>query len=152
MPKNKYHYNRERLLLVALVAVAFFGFLLWSIEQTVSEQESLLTASAIINFPNSRNIRVLSPKVGAAIKSPVVISGRASASKMILQARVKDASGLILAQTKIMSAKKQEMSPFSVSLKYKKPTRPKGTIEVFLLSPEDGSEANKITIPVTFKD
>ncbi|MDD2753066.1 MAG: Gmad2 immunoglobulin-like domain-containing protein [Candidatus Portnoybacteria bacterium] len=151
--KRKYPYNRERLLLTALVAVTFFGFLLWSIEQTASEQEDLLTASAIISFPNSnRSIRALSPKIGAAIKSPVVISGRASVFEAVLQARIKDASGLTLAQTKIMAKEGQKMSPFSASVKYKKPTRPKGTIEVFSLSAKDGSEINKITIPVVFKD
>lgn len=151
--KKKYPYNRERLLLTALVAVAFFGFLLWSIEQTVSEQEELLTASAIISFPTgNRSVRVLSPKVGAAIKSPVIISGRASLLETTLQARIKDASGLVLAQTKIMTTEEKTMSPFSVSVKYKKPTRSKGTIEVYSRSAKDGLEINKITIPVVFKD
>jgi len=154
MPNDKkYHYNRERILLTALVAVAFFGFLLWSVEQTSEEETSLLSANQEIKNPTENKIiKIESPKINEAIKSPVVISGQASVFEAVLQTRIKDASGLILAQTQIMTAEGQTMSPFSASIKYKKPTKTNGTVEVFVNSPKDGSETNKLTIPVIFKD
>lgn len=151
--KKRYQYNRERLLLTALVAVAFFGFLLWSIEQAVFDQENLLADSITVSFPaGNKSVKISSPKVGAAVKSPVTVSGQTSISEAALQARIKDASGLILAQTKIITAKGQTVSPFSASIKYKKPTRSKGTIEIYSVSPKNGSEMNRLTIPVVFKD
>jgi len=153
MPKIKYHYNRERLLLTALVAVAFFGFLLWSIEQASNNETSVLAGFYRINSPSENKVfKIDAPKVGAAIKNPVKVSGQASVFEAALQIRIKDASGLTLAREKVMTADGQKMSPFSATIKYKKPTRPKGTIEFYSLSPKDGSEVNKLAIPVVFRD
>ncbi len=156
MVKNrKYHFdfNRERLLLVLLVAVAFFGFLLWSIEQASLEEAAILAIGQEINRPaENKIIKVTSPKVNGIIKSPVMISGQASTFNAVLQIKIKDASGLVLAQKKITTKESQKMSPFGSSVTYKKPTRTKGTIEVFVNSTKDGSEVNKLTIPIVFKD
>lgn len=156
MTKNKkrsFNFNRERLLLISLVAVAFFGFLLWSIKQTSIEEANLLAIGQEVNRPaENKTIKVTSPKVNETIKSPVVISGRALVFKAVLQTRIKDASGLILAKTSITTQEGQKMSPFSSSVNYKKPTRTKGTVEVFINSAKDGSEVNKLSIPVVFKD
>ncbi len=151
--KLKLKYNRERLLLIALVAVAFFGFLLWSIQQTSLEEESLINGfeSAILPIGN-QSIRVVSPKINEAIKSPITISGQAAVFEAVLHARLKDGSGIVLAEQRLMSKEGQKMSPFSAEVKYKKPTRSKGNIEVFTFSPKDGSEINKVVIPVRFKD
>ncbi len=156
MTKNKKRslsFNRERLLLISLVAVAFFGFLLWSIEQTGIEEAALLTIGQEVNRPaENKTIKVTSPKVNGTIKSPVIISGQASVFEAVLQIRIKDASGLILAQKKITTKQGQKMSPFSSSVNYKKPTRTKGTVEVFVNSSKDNSEVDKLVIPITFKD
>src|SRR5690606_17298332 len=41
--------------------------------------------------------------------------------------------------------------PFEISLTYPKPTQQSGMIEVFQYSARDGSEIDKVTIPVTFR-
>ena len=132
MPKIKYHYNRERLLLTALVAVAFFGFLLWSIEQASNDEASLLNGYIKTNSPAENKVfKIDSPKIGAEIKSPIKVSGQAAVFEAVMQVRIKDASGLTLTQTKVMTAAGQKMSPFSATIKYKKPTRPNGVIEFY---------------------
>ncbi|MBU2036871.1 Gmad2 immunoglobulin-like domain-containing protein [Patescibacteria group bacterium] len=146
-------FNRERLLLTALVAIAFFGFLLWSIEETGSKEISLLSDFLKINSPLENKImKITSPKINEAIKSPFIISGQALILETVLQIRIKDASGLVLAQKQIKIKESQKMSPFSSSIAYKRPTRTKGIVEIFVNSLEDGSEINKISIPVDFKD
>lgn len=154
MPSIKrYHYNRERVLLIALVAVAFFGFLLWNIEQASTEETSILSGFDRINSPaENKAIKISSPKINEAIKSPVKVSGQAAVFEAVLQVRIKDASGLVLAQKRIMTAEGQKMSPFSSTISYKKPSRPKGAVEVYSISPKDGLEINKLSIPVSFKD
>jgi len=153
MPTKKYHYNRERLLLFSLVALAFLGFLLWSIEQSNRDEISVLAGFYQVKSPTENKVfKIDAPKVGAAIKSPARVSGQAAVFEAVMQVRIKDASGLTLAQTRVMTAEGQKMSPFSASIKYKKPTRSKGIIEFFALSAKDGSEINKLSIPVVFKD
>ena len=150
--KSQYSFNRERLLLTALIAVSFFGFLLWSIEQSSTEEAALLAA-----WPEARNpaenkmIKINSPKINEIIKSPVIISGQVAIFEGALQVKIKDASGLVLAQKSLAKAS-QKTSPFRSSLVYKKPTRAKGTIEVFTSSSPGNAETNKLIIPVTFND
>lgn len=153
MDKKYFKFNRERLLLTALVAVAFFGFLLWSIEETSIEEASLLSGFLRISSPSeNKSIKVTAPKIGAYIKSPVTVFGQTTVFEATLQIRIKDSSGLILAREKVLAVAGQKMSSFSAKIKYKKPSRSKGVVEVLSLSPKDGSEINKITIPVNFKD
>lgn len=146
--------NTQRILLTALMAVAFFGFILFNIQQSQSEEETLLNEAKLINSSPTKNaaVEIVSPKPNTTIKNPVKITGQAAVFEAVLQIRIKDASGLILAQTKTMTAQGQKMSPFSANVKYKKPTRPKGAIEIYSLSPKDGSEINKITIPIVFQN
>jgi len=153
MPTKKYHYNRERLLLFSLVALAFLGFLLWSIEQSNRDEISVLADFYQVKSPTENKVfKIDAPKVGAAIKSPARVSGQAAVFEAVMQVRIKDASGLTLTQTRVMTAEGQKMSPFSAVIKYKKPTRSKGIIEFFALSAKDGSEINKLSIPIVFKD
>ncbi len=146
----KYHFNRERLLLTLLVALAFFGFLLWSIEKS-SQEEIILLSTESRNNSQAENkiIKVISPKVNETIKSPVSISGQTLHAKGTLQIRIKDASGLILVKKQISV---KENSLFSSSLVYKKPTQTKGVIEIIIDTPKSIRGINILTIPVTFKD
>lgn len=153
MNKKYLKFNRERLLLTTLIALAFFGFLLWSIEEASNEEASLLSSLLNIGTPaENKNIKVTAPKIGAYIKSPVTIFGQMALSETALQVRIKDSAGLTLAKEKISSGANQKITSFSARVKYKKPSRAKGFVEVFSLSPKDNSEINKITIPVNFKD
>ena len=151
--KKHLKYNRERLLLTALVAIAFFGFLLWSINETSSEEASLLSGFLKIKTPSeNKSIKVTTPKVGAFIKSPVNVLGQTTNQKEPIFMRIKDSSGFTLAKEKMTSENNQGKVIFSARIKYKKPSRNKGVVEIFSLSPKDNSETNKIRIPINFKD
>ena len=139
------------MLLFTLIAVAFFGFLLWSIWQIQTEEEAAMTAGATANSPLKNNyIEVTSVKAGQSVKSPLTVAGNVLLKTGVLRARIKDASNLVLAETIIKSSVSQKSAPFSAKITYKKPTRSKGTLEVF--EKNNGTELYKLTIPIVFKD
>jgi hypothetical protein len=145
--------NRERILLVSLVAVAFFGFLLWSIQQTRSEEESLLSDQIDITNPVENSvIKISSPKVSETIKNPLIISGQADTSAGGLMIRIKDSKNMLLASSAALTTNAKKMSSFSLTLRYKKPTSQKGFIEIFEISSTDKTEIHKLSIPITFAD
>ena len=146
--------NTQRILLTTLVAVAFFGFLLWSIQQSLSEEESLYISPTIsyVNPLANSSITVIAPSLHDRIKSPLALSGRADLTGNKLKARIKDVKGLILAESFIQTKDAKKMSDFSLSLKYKKPSAGTGIVEVFLVSAKDGKEIKKISVPVNFTD
>ena len=153
MNKYKCQYNLERLILTALVGGAFCGFLLVAIWQFQLDQEIMFSSEIIIKSPARNNsIEVTAPKINERIKSPVQISGQAAIFEAQFNARIKDNSGLILAETQLRTEEGQTMSPFSAKIKYKKSSANQGIIEVFDVSPKDGAEIYKVSIPVTFQD
>lgn len=150
LQKSKHPFNRERLLLTLLVALAFFGFLLWFIEEFNQEEAAVLASNQSNQaLVENKIIKIISPKANGIIKSPVLISGQALTVKGSFQINLKDASGLLLAQKQITV---KENSPFSSSLTYKKPTRIKGTIEIFIIPQKNVPGTKILTIPVIFKD
>jgi hypothetical protein len=157
LPKilNMKKINTQRILLTTLVAVAFFGFLLWSLQQTQSEEESLVNDQILVSGKSpliNAMIRMEEPKYSGEIKSPVAISGQANLLGNKLKIRIVDNKNLILKEAFVQTKNLKQMSDFSTNLVYKKPTSSKGTIEVFLVSSKDSSEIYKIQIPVVFKD
>ncbi len=71
---------------------------------------------------------------------------------IIPKEKIKDNKGLILAESFVQVKNAKKMSDFSISLTYKKPSTQKGIVEVFQVAAKDGSEINKIIIPIVFKD
>lgn len=151
--KQRKQHNWVRLILTALVGGVFCSFLLIAIWQFQSDEEIMSSSEMIIKSP-ARNdfIKVVSPKINEQIKSPVQISGQAAIFEAQFNARIKDNSGLILAEAQLRTEEGQTMSPFSAKIKYKKPSRREGVVEIFDISAKDGSEINKVSIPVTFLD
>jgi len=151
--KHKHPPNWARLILIALVSGVFCGSLLIAIWQFQSDEEIMFNSEMTIKNPARNNsIKVVSPKINEQIKSPVQISGQAAIFEAQFNARIKDNSGLILAEAQLRTEEGQMMSPFSARIKYKKPSRREGTIEIFDISAKDGSEIHKISIPVIFQD
>lgn len=153
--KVKIKINRERLLLVALVATAFFGFVWWTNQQIATEEESLpdifLNASI---FASSKNIfiKIDSPRPNAAIKSPLSISGLAASDEGRLKARLKDSRGLVLGEIIFWVKNDSAMHPFSANLVFKKPTSGKGALEIFQARLKDNAEIHKVSLPVRFQN
>jgi hypothetical protein len=156
MKKSNTHKQRPnwgRLGLTILVGGVFCAFLLIAIWQSQSDQEILANSEMLIKNPAKNDvIQVTAPKINAQIKSPVQLSGQAAVFETQLRARIKDASGLTLAEAQLVAKKGQTMVPFSAKIKYKKPSRNEGLVEVFEISAKDGSEIHKISIPVIFQD
>jgi len=151
--KYKHRHNWVRLILTALVSGVFCGFLLVAIWQFKSDEEIMFSSEMIVKSPaRNDSIKVTVPKINEQIKSPVQISGQAAVFEAQFNARIKDDSGLVLAETQLMTEEGQTMSPFSAKIKYKKPSRREGVIEVFDISPKDGTEIHKVSIPVIFQD
>mgnify|MGYP001569777749 FL=1 len=151
MRRQKIHW--ERIFLLTLISAPFTGFLLWSIWQLQNEEAWLANQELKVKDPlRNAVMKVTAPLFNAKIKSPVTLAGQANVFEAQMNARVKDASGLILAETSFQTREGQTMSPFLTKVTYKKPSRPKGTIEIFSFSPKDGAEINKIIIPVLFQD
>ena len=146
--------NTQRILLTTLVAVAFFGFLLWSIQQSQSEEETLTNTSLIVNISSpleNEMIKIASLKINSEIKSPITVSGQANLAGNKLKIRLRDGKGLLLKESFVQTNDAKKMSDFSINLAYKKPSAPKGTMETFLVT-KDNSEIYRISIPVIFKD
>lgn len=155
MAKMKIKINRERLLLVTLVATAFFGFIWWTNQQIIVEEQSLpdifLNAS-ILASPRSNSLKISSPRPNDAIKSPLLISGQAANAEGRLKARLKDSRGLVLGETFFWIKNDSAFHPFSVNLVFKKPTSNKGTLEIFQARLKDNAEINKVSLPVRFQN
>ncbi|NPV27362.1 MAG: spore gernimation protein [Firmicutes bacterium] len=110
--------------------------------------------------PFSRNLQVVhepaiwvtAPAPGQVITSPVEIRGSARVFEGTVNARLKDTSGRILAQgftTATQGAPGR--GDFQLKLDFK-PTGPgKGQIEVSWISPKDGSELDKVVVPVEWR-
>ena len=103
------------------------------------------------DITSNNSIKVDSPKINQVITSPVLVSGQAAVFEAQVNARLKDESGLILAETSFMTKEGQTMSPFSTKIKFKKPSHRKGTLEIYEISAKDGAEIHKISIPVIFE-
>ncbi len=101
----------------------------------------------------SENIIVTSPQAGAEITSPVVIRGEARTFENSVSVRLTEQGGRVLIEdyTTAQSPDIGLFGPFEISLSYPKPTQQSGMIEVFQYSARDGSEIDKVTIPVTFR-
>ena len=145
--------TRERVLLTILVAIAFFGFLLWSIQKSQSEENAILsTDTQLLNTTASNNVlTVLAPKMEAQIKSPLTVSGAVTLGDNRVRARLKNSNGLVLAEIYATTKKVGSDATFSATLSFKKPVSTKGTLEVFLVTNKGGVQNNLLAIPVVFQ-
>ena len=100
------------------------------------------------------NIIVYSPQPGEEVSLPLIIRGEARVFESTLNYRIKDADGTIIYENFAMAAAPDmgQYGPFDLSVNYPKPKGATGTVEVFEYSAKDGSEINKATIPVNFKN
>jgi hypothetical protein len=99
------------------------------------------------------NIQVTEPDRNDEVGLPLTITGYARVFENSFHYRVKDADGTVLADGHAMAAAPDsgKFGPFSISVMYQAPKGKTGTVEVLNFSAKDGSEENKVTIPVRFK-
>lgn len=97
-------------------------------------------------------IWVTSPATGQVITSPVEISGSARVFEATVSYRLKDDQGNVLAEGHTNAAKgAPDRGDFKGQLTFKTSGPGKGQLEVFEVSMKDGSDQNKVIIPVEWQ-
>ncbi|MFC1630267.1 Gmad2 immunoglobulin-like domain-containing protein [Patescibacteria group bacterium] len=100
------------------------------------------------------NITVSSPVEGEEIGLPLIIKGEARVFEGTVNIRLREKSGDVLVEG-FTTAKAEDVGqfgPFKKELSYPIPKELEGALEVFQISAKDGSEIDKVVIPVLFKD
>jgi hypothetical protein len=88
-----------------------------------------------------------------SIDNPVTVSGRANVYEATVYIRIVDREGSILADTFATAEGWMDGKyPFSLQVSYDKPKLQGGYIEIFEKNPKDGSESNKVVVPVVFNN
>lgn len=113
----------------------------------------------LYNQPFSRDLSkvyepaiwVTMPADGSKITSPLTLCGNARVFEAAVSYRLKDYSGNILAQGLTMAtAGAPTRGGFEATIAFTPSPSGKGNLEVFEVSMKDGTEINKVTIPVTW--
>ncbi len=144
--------NRKSIYYLALILVIALALLVFAIlNRSIFNRFLVDTTNPPRVKTENEMIKVSQPEPYQTVSSPFDISGQASVFEAVLNYRLKDSSGNVLADGFTMTAEGFAMSPFSKSLDYADPQTDSGVLEVFAVSPKDGSEINKISIPVSFK-
>lgn len=99
------------------------------------------------------NIVVMQPQAGAEISSPLVVTGKARVFENQFSYRLKDSAGTVIVEGPAYASSPDagQFGPFRIETKFSLPKTPEGTLEVFDASAKDGTEIDKVVIPVTFK-
>ncbi|MDB4940427.1 MAG: Spore germination protein-like protein [Candidatus Doudnabacteria bacterium] len=142
---------------IILIVVVLVGVVLWVDNKKQTPEIPPVNVTNTSSQPavsNSNNVAALyTPTPYQEIKSPVIVSGKANFFEAVVSIRIKDDAGKVLAETTTMaSGAYDKLYPFSKSVVYLKPSTSKGTVEIYEASAKDGSDTNKISIPIVFKD
>lgn len=155
---------RKEPLLLLFVLIFLGGFLLFSIN---SNNKNLISNPLLKNTPyptietrgnaqnitlapsSSKNIEVLSPRSGDKIRSGLVVKGNARVFENVVSIRLLDSLGNILAETNSMANAPDvgQFGPFEKEIEFKTESK-NAILEVFQYSAKDGSEIDKVRIPV----
>jgi nucleoid-associated protein YgaU len=96
-------------------------------------------------------ITVRQPQPYDLVDDPVGVSGIGTGFEATFAARVRDANGTELGQVSIMAGGMGIWGNYHVEIPLGgPPPTPQGTLEVFEFSAKDGSEINKVAVPITF--
>lgn len=101
---------------------------------------------------SSENITVTMPKPYEEVVSPLHVEGTARVFENLLNIRLKNQAGKMIALATAYASAPDvgQFGPFSADLTFVAQTG-MGTLEVYSISPLDGSEINLVAIPVKFK-
>lgn len=96
-------------------------------------------------------ISVRQPRPFDLVDDPVAIAGVGTGFEGVFAARVRDGNGTQLAQVNINAGGTGTWANYHTILALGVvPTTPQGTLEVFESSAKDGSDINKVVVPITF--
>lgn len=112
---------------------------------TQDQEPEVITPSA------SENIEVLNPRSGDSVKSGFRVEGNARTFENNVRIRLTDADGNILINT-FTTANAEDIGqfgPFEKIINFSTDSK-SGTLEIFQDSAKDGSEIDKVEIPLLF--
>lgn len=95
-------------------------------------------------------IVVRQPRPFDIVDDPVRATGIGTGNEGTFAARVRDGHGTQIAKVTVHAGGTAIWGNYSVSLTVGTPATPQGTLEVFEVSQADGSEVNKVVVPITF--
>jgi nucleoid-associated protein YgaU len=97
------------------------------------------------------DISLRHPRAHDIVDDPVEVAGVGTGFEGTLQARVRDSAGTELAQRSFQAGGTGIWGNFFFRIEIPGiPARPRGTLEVFEISAEDGSEINKRVVRIVF--
>lgn len=130
--------------IIAVLILGAVGYLWYQNSQKIPEDANVLGEEA--------NIVVTMPKARDRVGLPVVIEGQARVFENVVNYRLVGNDGKILAEGYAMADAPDigQFGPFRGELMYASETDGEGVVEVFVYSAKDGSEIDKVTIPVTY--
>lgn len=104
-------------------------------------------------WSDSKNVSVRVPVSNALVKSPLVVEGLERTFEQNVVIRLKDGEGLELVKIAVTGSAPDVgiYGPYHGELKFETPATKTGTLEVFQGSPKDGSEIDKVIIPIRFE-
>lgn len=115
------------------------------------------TPSDVVEAPevwsDSSNISVRIPQPNAIVRSPLIVEGLERTFEQNVVLRLRDGKGNELAKISTTGTAPDLgiHGPYRAQLSFDKPKTRSGTLEVFQGSPKDGSEIDKVTIPLRFE-
>jgi len=124
-------------------------------QPTVQASPSPATASKLsdVTISDSGELIISTPRPGDTITTPIKINGLVRAFENRVGMRLKNQDGTVVRETKF-TAKQGEIGTYialGADFTFAQPTVPQdGTFELFTFSARDGSEINKVIIPVKF--
>ena len=158
-------------LLVTTLAILFIPDLRAIVGLSVASNKtvptnSTFTTNTVVNAPlnvpteqerpvvetESDNISVTSPVPYTSVGNPISVTGSARVFENNVSIRLLDGDGTVLAES-FATAEAADVGlfgPFTLELEYDQNQFEEGTLEVFQGSAADGSEIDKVTIPVLF--
>lgn len=118
------------------------------------EAETNQPEPPVVSAPTqNENIIVTAPSADQAVTSPFLVTGQAKVFEGTVNLRVKNPPGdtMFEAFTTARGGEAGEWSNFSVTLNYAFTHTKEGLLEVYSISPKDGSEENLVGIPLKFE-
>ena len=95
-------------------------------------------------------IAVRQPRPYDIVDDPVQACGVGTGFEGVFVARVRDGHGTQIAEVSVHAGGLGVWGNYDVLLPVGVPSTAQGTLEVFQASPKDGSEQNKVVVPITF--
>jgi hypothetical protein len=145
--------------ILALVLIygigSVFGLLLYgSFEmnkaRTLAPKESI---TKIDDYFGNQFIKIMSPQKNTAIDNPVLIAGKANVFEANVRIRMKDEMQNILLDTFITAeGAYDKLYPFENTIDYISPSSKYIVMEIFEENAKDGTDMNKVIIPLVFKN